>query len=65
MRYDDKCMNKHTNLCQLTSAELAEIQRLNEWPHREVGFCLRCGEYYTLVQLRLPASKEYSNASPR
>ena len=36
---------------------LEQIRELNRWPHVEIGFCLRCGAYYSLTQLRLP-SKE-------
>lgn len=31
------------------------IRLLNRWPHTERGFCFRCGEWYSRVQLRLPA----------
>lgn len=31
------------------------IRLLNRWPHTERGFCFRCGEWYSLTQLRLPA----------
>ncbi len=45
-----------------TPCALEEIQLLNQWPHRQVGFCLRCGEYYTLAQLRLPDAKRQHQA---